>query len=807
MADNATLGNYRLLRLIGEGGFARVYLGEHIYLKTYAALKVPSMQLTSEDLKGFLNEARTSIGLHHPHIVRTLECGVEGGTQPYIVMDYASGGSLRSRYPKGTFMPPATLITYVKQAGSALQYIHEKGLIHQDVKPGNLLLGASDEVLLSDFGLAMIAHRTISQSLGDLSGTARYMAPEQFQGRARPASDQYALAVIVYEWICGNAPFEGTLTELLTQHMYASPPPLHTKVPTISPVVEQIILKALAKEPRDRFARVQDFVDALEQAGQQSVASPSSPVLPVYPVPPASHVSSPGLPAVQNEEDILTIESNQVPRVQRTAQPIPAPVYVEERRPNEDAIPTILIQREPSTQAPDYQPSGFGRPVFQVQELPKPLPTPPPPAPVSKRPRAQRGLAVLLIGLAVIIIAATIGFFTIPLFHSQGSPGSTPTSTTPVIHSPPPPYSPMFGFNPQHTRYNPGETTLGTSNVAQLTLSWSMSTSSTSSGIYSSPIVSNGLVYITSSDNKLYAFSALTGAKQWEVSTGNYVTKGSFIYSSPSIVNGVVYVGSDDRSVYAFNASTGQRLWVSLPTGGPIFSSPTVVNGILYIGSTDHKVYALDATSGKQLWVVPTGGEVYSSPAVFNNVVYIGSDDSKLYALNATTGNVVWTSATLSHFDASPTVADGVVSIGASDSNVYAFAANGCGHLTCNPLWMTATGGFINSSPALANGILYIGSHDNNLSAFDTARCQNAPTTCTPLWIAPTGGEISSSPTVANGVVYVGSWDGTIYAFSAKTGVALWSFPTGNKIYSSPTVLDGVLYVGSNNNTLYAFHI
>ena len=261
MADNRTLGNYRILRLIGEGGFARVYLGEHIFLKTYAALKVPSMPLQGEELEGFLNEARTSIGLHHPHIVRTLECGVEGGTQPYIVMDYASGGSLRTRYPKGTPLPPASIITYVKQAGSALQFLHDKGLIHQDIKPGNLLLGVNDDVLLSDFGLAMIVHRTISQSLQDMSGTARYMAPEQLRGKARPASDQYALAIMTYEWICGNAPFEGTLTELLTQHLYTSPPPLHLKVPSISPAVEQVILKALAKEPRDRFARVQDFVD------------------------------------------------------------------------------------------------------------------------------------------------------------------------------------------------------------------------------------------------------------------------------------------------------------------------------------------------------------------------------------------------------------------------------------------------------------------------------------------------------------------------------------------------------------------
>src|ERR1700694_5142644 len=155
-----TLGNYRLLRLIGEGGFARVYLGEHMFLKTYAALKVPNMALQGEDLEGFLNEARTSIGLHHPHIVRTLECGVEGGTQPYIIMDYAPGGSVRQRYAVGVPLPPVAIITYTRQAGAGLQYIHDQGLIHQDIKPGNMLLSSNDELLLSDFGIAIVAHRT-----------------------------------------------------------------------------------------------------------------------------------------------------------------------------------------------------------------------------------------------------------------------------------------------------------------------------------------------------------------------------------------------------------------------------------------------------------------------------------------------------------------------------------------------------------------------------------------------------------------------------------------------------------------------
>src|SRR5712691_4306223 len=327
MAEYETLGNYRLLRLLGEGGFSRVYLGEHLYLKTFAAIKVPKLRLESGDLEDFLNEARRGVGLRHPNVLRTLECGVEGGTQPYIIMDYAPGGTVRRRYPQGTAAPPAAIISYARQAGAGLQYIHDQGLIHQDIKPGNMLLGSNDELLLSDFGIAIVAHRTSTQSMTDASGTARYMAPEQFKGKPRPASDQYALAIVIYEWICGSAPFNGDIAELIYLHTQAAPPPLHTKTPNISPAVEQVILKALAKDPRDRFPRVQDFVDALEQAGRP-VAAPApviSPAIhPPTPTPiPLSTTPAPGVLRPEVEEDIPTVETKPPREFTRPAQGVP----------------------------------------------------------------------------------------------------------------------------------------------------------------------------------------------------------------------------------------------------------------------------------------------------------------------------------------------------------------------------------------------------------------------------------------------------------------------------------------------------
>src|SRR5712692_2956241 len=266
-------GNYQLIRLLGQGGFADVYLGEHVHLNTLAAIKVLRTQLVADDITNFRNEARTIAHLSHPNIVRVLEFGVEGNI-PFLVMEYAPNGTLRQRHPRNVAVPAGVVAPYVKQVAAALQYAHNQKLIHRDIKPENMLLGRNNEVLLSDFGIALVTQSILAQSLSESStsdtaaGTILYMAPEQIQGKPCPASDQYALAVVVYEWLSGVRPFSGTFTEVAVQHAVAPPPPLHEKLPSISLEVEQIVLTALAKDPQQRFASVQAFANALEQASQ-----------------------------------------------------------------------------------------------------------------------------------------------------------------------------------------------------------------------------------------------------------------------------------------------------------------------------------------------------------------------------------------------------------------------------------------------------------------------------------------------------------------------------------------------------------
>ena len=266
------LGNYRLIQLLGRGNFAEVYLGQHIHLHTHAAIKVLHGQLAGNDLETFLTEARTIARLRHPHIVQILDFGVEN-TIPFLVMDYAPNGNLRQHHSKGVPLPLATVVSYVKQVAEALQYAHEQKLIHRDIKPENMLVGRNNEVLLSDFGIAIVAHNSHSQQTQDTAGTIAYMAPEQIQAHPSPASDQYALGVVVYEWLSGDRPFHGSLLEIATKHTLVPPPSLCEKAPTLPSTVEHVVLKALAKDPRQRFANVQAFALALEETSLPAARS------------------------------------------------------------------------------------------------------------------------------------------------------------------------------------------------------------------------------------------------------------------------------------------------------------------------------------------------------------------------------------------------------------------------------------------------------------------------------------------------------------------------------------------------------
>jgi serine/threonine protein kinase len=380
-------GNYRLVTLLGTGGYAQVYLGQHVRLELQAAIKVLHTHLTESEAEHFQQEAQTIARLAHPSIVRILDYDVQDGI-PFLVMDYAPNGSLRRRYPKGTVVPLPQIVSSVKQVAAALQYAHERKVIHRDVKPENMLLGRQEEVLLSDFGLAALSHSSGSLSTQEAIGTLAYMAPEQIEGHPRAASDQYALGVVVYEWLCGQRPFEGSATEVMVQQLTMPPPPLHEKVVTIPLDIEQVVLRALAKDAKERFASVREFAQALEQASLLAQA---------YEVPVL------GEQAALVQTEATSYATVATPSAEQTVAPV-------ERTAEAYASPSAI--NTPPSQSRDLTPEADHLAPLMAMVAPspniEPAPMPPTP-PVRQRIRRLSGRsAALLVGLVVVVIAAGV---------------------------------------------------------------------------------------------------------------------------------------------------------------------------------------------------------------------------------------------------------------------------------------------------------------------------------------------------------------------------------------------------------------
>lgn len=264
------IGKYRLIRLLGQGGAASVYLGQHVDLNTEYAIKVweASVQIAAD-------EARIIASLKHPHIIPVHYFDVDASTgRHFLVMDYASDGNLRQRHPEGMILDPDNVCNYIRQIAAALAHAHQKQIVHCDIKPENMLISQQGDILLSDFGIATMNSARSQSKQQEVYGTVEYMAPEQFQKRPSPKSDQYALAVVAYEWLCGGVPFDGaTLAELIQQIRQQRPPSLTQS--GISPEIEGVVFRALEKDPDKRFPNVEDFALALADAcGIPSIPTP-----------------------------------------------------------------------------------------------------------------------------------------------------------------------------------------------------------------------------------------------------------------------------------------------------------------------------------------------------------------------------------------------------------------------------------------------------------------------------------------------------------------------------------------------------
>jgi serine/threonine-protein kinase len=273
---------YRNPERIARGGMGEIYRAEDSDLARTVAIKVLAEHLAGDvAIRGrFTREALAAARLSNaPSTVTIYDVGEHEG-RPYIVMEYLPGGSLADRIEREGAQPIGRALEWLHQAARALDAAHASGIVHRDVKPANLLLGNDDRVYVADFGVASAAGLHSFTEAGTVVGTAGYLSPEQARGeRATPASDRYALAVVAYELLTGARPFkrESSTAEALA-HVSAPIPPASADNPELPPQVDDVLARALAKEPQYRFATATDFVHALrdaldEAAGRTQVGS------------------------------------------------------------------------------------------------------------------------------------------------------------------------------------------------------------------------------------------------------------------------------------------------------------------------------------------------------------------------------------------------------------------------------------------------------------------------------------------------------------------------------------------------------
>ena len=370
-----------------------------------------------------------------------------------------------------------------------------------------------------------------------------------------------------------------------------------------------------------------------------------------------------------------------------------------------------------------------------------------------------------------------------------------------------------FGFNLAHNRLNPYENTVGTSNVANLTLKWS---ASTASKLQSSPIYANGTVYMGTFDGRLNAYDATTGHLKWSFnSQTNFQHPSAPLYDPTTNTVFFGTVGERDAQsipsqLFAVDATTGALKW-SLFLPWNLFGFPTLFANTIYLGishaTTVSGLDAIDTATGHINWQHATSGGVWGAVAVdaSANMIFTGVGDpvDDLVALNPATGAPIW-QYSVPHLlnDDDPgsgiDVANGLVYVNSKNGNVYAV------HESDGTLaWSTSLGTLTSinvSSPAVANGTLYVGSHDQHLYIINAS-------TGAILHKTLVGNGIQSSPAVANGVVYFAALNGKFFAMDASSGQMLWSYASLGNSFCSPVIANGWLYCSSTDGKLYAFSL
>src|ERR671936_668982 len=271
LIDTLFDGRYRILRKLGSGGMANVYLAEDQELGRRVAIKILNDRHANDDqfVERFRREAKNAAGLSHPNIVSIYDRGEAEGTY-YIAMEYLEGRTLKELIVSRGPAPIPVAIDYARQILSALRFAHRNGIVHRDIKPHNVLVDGEGRVKVTDFGIARAGAASQMTEAGSIVGTAQYLSPEQAKGTAvDQRSDIYSLGIVLYELLTGSVPFTGdTPVEIAMKHISETPVPPSEKRPEVPHDLDLVVVRALAKDPGDRYPSAEEMDADLERVAR-----------------------------------------------------------------------------------------------------------------------------------------------------------------------------------------------------------------------------------------------------------------------------------------------------------------------------------------------------------------------------------------------------------------------------------------------------------------------------------------------------------------------------------------------------------
>ncbi len=751
-ALRAALPDYQVGERLGQGQFGVVWAARHRRLGREVAVK----QLTGTALadprnkERFRREARLLARLDHRHVVRVYDYR-EAGDLSLLIMERLTGGTLSARRAAG--LTDESIIVAVIAAASGLHHLHLAGVLHRDVKPANLMFDRHDLVKVTDFGTAR-GHSPLTgrpdpthlagpgpaavgtggaphpeavdvdsvevSFAGEFLGTPGFTAPEQAAAAVGlaavpvgPAADQYALAAVLYQLLTGSYthPVEGGTLALLTRRATSDATPADLADPAGLQRATQVMMRALARRPEDRFGSVEQFGLALAAAaaadwGPRWVERSTVTIAEPGPLWDAVH-APPGRP--------ITPPAESRPGTTRGTITVPG-------------APAGPPAREPGATG------ATGR---------------------RSRRRFRRLLAFLLAAAVLIASAAVVVVLTRgDTTTGDDSAASGPTDTAAAPLAVTADWAYRTGGEVFASPTVAGEVVIvgskdGTVYGIDRATGAGRWQVPTGGPIRTSAAVDGGLAIVGSDDGIIRALWVTTGQPAWTATIGYQIV------STPAVADGLVFVGAD--RLYALDTSSGRQVWAFTP-GDVIVSSPTIAGDLVIVGSNDGFLYGISRADGTHRWRLDTGGPVLASPVAVDGVAYVGSRSGDLLAVTAATGQLRWKRPLGAAVNGAAAVTDRQVIAGTTAGTVASLgAADG------TPRWTWSTTGQIDGTPAvLDEGTLVVGSSSSAVHLLDTG-------TGAPVGEFVTGGPVLSSPRVADGQIFVGSYDDSVYRLRVGT--------------------------------------